>query len=47
MSSLPPASGRICSMDIWNVGVLPQRYTASQPRRKGYIFFWGPCCLYL
>jgi len=21
------------SMDVWNVGILPQHYTASQPRR--------------
>jgi len=21
------------SMDLWNVGILPQHYTASQPRR--------------
>jgi len=25
-----------CSMDLWNVGVLPQHYTASQPRRSHF-----------
>jgi len=28
---LHPEDG--CSMDLWNVGILPQHYTASQPRR--------------
>jgi len=29
--SLHPEDGG--SMDIWNVGILPQHYMASQPRR--------------
>jgi hypothetical protein len=23
------------SLDLWNVGILPQHYTSSQPRRPG------------
>jgi len=28
---MPPSSG---SMDLWNVVIVPQHYTASQPRRS-------------
>jgi hypothetical protein len=29
------------SMDLWNVGVLPQHYTASQPRRWDSMNLWN------
>jgi hypothetical protein len=32
-SMLVISPSRWCSMDLWNVGVLPQCYTVSQPRR--------------
>jgi hypothetical protein len=31
-------------MDLWNVGILPQHYTASQPRRpplEAYLNFYN------
>jgi len=32
-SMLSPSSGWRGSMDLWKAGILPQHYTASQPRR--------------
>jgi hypothetical protein len=35
------------SMALRNVDILPQHYTASQPRRPRRECFWGSCCLHL
>jgi hypothetical protein len=30
------------TMDLWNVGILPQHYTVSQPERPGLYFHFSP-----